>query len=181
MAECVFCGEEAIPGRPDVLYAISGFEEPRTEGGANMIHLRHRMGPVAHLKCVDEAKPRQRVRVRAKEPTIDFTRTYSARAATCASEHPEAVGELPFDPDWVVHPGATLREWRKEKGLTIAEAALACIMTPERYEGIERGLVAYGQTDAFRLARGTETEESFWVRREQQFRDGLAAGKTWTR
>jgi hypothetical protein len=29
-----------------------------------------------------------------------------------------------FDPDWVVHPGATLLDWREENRLTVEEAAL---------------------------------------------------------
>lgn len=88
---------------------------------------------------------------------------------------------IPFDPDWVVHPGATLREWRKEKGLTIAQAAALCVVTPEHFEEIERGLVAYGEADAARLAHGTGSTREFWMNRERTFREGLAAGKTWVR
>lgn len=78
---CEFCGEAATPGAPDVLYAISGWEELRTHaGGANMIHLRNRLGPVAHLKCVEDAKPRRSARRRAALPSIDVTKRFRGRA-----------------------------------------------------------------------------------------------------
>lgn len=89
--------------------------------------------------------------------------------------------DLPFDPDYVVHPGATVRAWRKEQGLSIAEAAERCAMTPERFEEIERGLVELHGMDAYRLSQGTGSPQSFWLERERQFREGLAKGKTWTR
>lgn len=79
-AVCEFCGEDAQPGAPGVLYAISGWEEIRVQGGANMIHLRHRLGPVAHVRCVEAAKPRQTERRRAAVAQIDMTKKHRARA-----------------------------------------------------------------------------------------------------
>jgi plasmid maintenance system antidote protein VapI len=97
----------------------------------------------------------------------------------CERGHPEA--ELPFDPDWVVHPGATLREWREEQGLTVEKAAVRCLLTPTTYELIEAGEMTYGAAVAGRLAYGTGSPMDFWLNRERTFREGLAAGKTWTR
>jgi len=31
-----------------------------------------------------------------------------------------------FDPDWVVKPGETLREWIEENGLTVRSTATLC-------------------------------------------------------
>jgi hypothetical protein len=80
VAVCEFCGDPAEPGAPGVLYAISGFEEIREQGGANMIHLRNRLGPVAHLKCVEDAKPRQLRRRREAGPKLDVSKKFRGRA-----------------------------------------------------------------------------------------------------
>lgn len=76
---CEFCGQEAVPGRADVVYSISGWEELRVQGGANMIHLRKRLGPVAHLRCVDEAKPRRRARAEAERPAIVIPERFQSK------------------------------------------------------------------------------------------------------
>lgn len=75
-AVCEFCGNPATPGAPDVLYAISGWEELRSQGGANMVHLRHRLGPVAHTKCVDEAKGRRVERQKVEGKKLDLGKVY---------------------------------------------------------------------------------------------------------
>lgn len=83
----------------------------------------------------------------------------------------------PFDPDWVVRPGATLREWRDEHRLTIAQAALRCGMLATTFEGIERGLASITPNLARGLAMGTGVSAEFWLARERDYRDGLARGK----
>lgn len=69
-ATCVFCGKVVKPGAADVLYAITGFEELRTQGGANMIHLRKRTGKYAHVNCVEDQKPTRR-RIISPQMTLD--------------------------------------------------------------------------------------------------------------
>lgn len=81
MAVCEFCGDEVIPGAADVLYAVSGWEEIREQGGANMIHLRARLDKYAHLKCVEDAKPRRAAVRRERQPGIDVTKKFKGRAA----------------------------------------------------------------------------------------------------
>ena len=38
------------------LHEITGWEATRSQGGANVIHLRQRTGKKAHLACVTKAK-----------------------------------------------------------------------------------------------------------------------------
>jgi predicted transcriptional regulator len=45
-----------------------------------------------------------------------------------------------FDPDWTVHPGETLREWREENGLGVKAAATTCgRMDPVVFSAVESG------------------------------------------
>lgn len=95
---CEFCGETIESGVP-YLYAVSGWEEPREQGGANVIHLRHRLGPVACKSCVQAAKPRQQERRRAEQPTLDVSKTHRAQAlrpATWGEGSPMTARERAF-------------------------------------------------------------------------------------
>lgn len=56
---CAFCGKPVSPSAKTTLRSIEGWEEKRTQGGAHMIHLRHETGRYAHVKCVEERKPRR--------------------------------------------------------------------------------------------------------------------------
>jgi hypothetical protein len=51
---CHICGKEVTSDTPklDVFYEITGIEEPRRGGGANMIHERKRTGRRFHRVCV---------------------------------------------------------------------------------------------------------------------------------
>lgn len=86
-----------------------------------------------------------------------------------------------FDPDWCVHPGGTLRDWREENGLPASTAAMACgRMDPETFERIEAGKRRITRTLAAQLQAGTDIPASLWLNLERAFRAGLKAGKTWT-
>lgn len=87
-----------------------------------------------------------------------------------------------FDPDWVVAPGETLREWREENGLGIKAASTACGHLSERtYKRIEAGTQPISPALAARLEYGTSIPVYLWLNLERAFRAGLAAGKVWTR
>lgn len=85
----------------------------------------------------------------------------------------------PFDPDYVVAPGETLREWFDDVGLPLSVAALYGLdeRTLQRiFDGKQKITPAIAQ----RLCNLTHVGAPFWLALEQNFRVGLAAGKTWT-
>jgi plasmid maintenance system antidote protein VapI len=89
------------------------------------------------------------------------------------------VTSKPFDPDYVVAPGETLREWFDDVGLPLSVAALYGIdeRTLQRiFDGKQKITPAIAQ----RLCNLTHVGAPFWLALEQNFRVGLAAGKTWT-
>lgn len=85
-----------------------------------------------------------------------------------------------FAPDWTVHPGATLREWRDEQGLDPDPAAARCGLNVTDYLAIEEGTVELNPLMALCLETGTGVSADFWLNYEAKFREGLAAGKAWT-
>lgn len=97
------------------------------------------------------------------------------------------MNEHPFDPDWTVHPGATLRDWMEENGfvqgdrLLIRPLATACSMESEQLQGIVDGKRRIGTVAACKLAAGTGIPARLWLNLERQHRARLAAGKTWVR
>lgn len=85
---------------------------------------------------------------------------------------------MTFNPDWVVAPGETLREWRDWAHLPAKAAAKACGRMPvELYLGIEAGAEPITEDIAARLYAGTGIFTKFWLNLEKRYRDGLAAGK----
>lgn len=91
-------------------------------------------------------------------------------------------GVVGFDPDWVIHPGATLREWREENGLGESSAATCCGRMPvEQYREIEAGKRKITRPIAAALEHGTQIPASLWLNLERTFRTGLKLGKTWTK
>jgi plasmid maintenance system antidote protein VapI len=89
---------------------------------------------------------------------------------------------IPFNPDWVVNPGETLREWREMNHLPVSAAAIACARMPVAlYTGVEAGTEPITTEIADALAYGTRIPATLWLNLERIFRAGLAQGKTWTR
>lgn len=85
------------------------------------------------------------------------------------------------DPDWVVAPGDTLREWIEENGLTVRSTAIGCgHMHPDRLQRIIDGKQRITRDDAARLQAGTQIPARLWLNLERALRAGLKAGKTWT-
>ena len=86
-----------------------------------------------------------------------------------------------FNPDWVVHPGSVLREWREENHLPVAAAAVTCARMPVLlYLEIEDGQQPIDDKIAAALAHGTGIPATLWLNLERIFRAGLAAGKSWS-
>jgi plasmid maintenance system antidote protein VapI len=83
-----------------------------------------------------------------------------------------------FDPDWVVHPGATLREWFEENGLPLRTARRYGI-DRSTLNGLFDGSVEIDEELAQRLSDLTGVNPRFWLAYEHNFRVGLAAGKHW--
>jgi plasmid maintenance system antidote protein VapI len=83
-----------------------------------------------------------------------------------------------FNPDWCVRPGATLREWCEENGLSLQEAAHACRRTRlETFEGVVAGTTKITPAIAGALQAGTGLSAKFWLTLEDIYRAGLATGK----
>lgn len=92
----------------------------------------------------------------------------------------DKAGVHPFNPDWTVHPGATLADWMEEQGKTVADVALACSLTPVEVRGILSGTAHVSTVKACKLQQGTGVDAQFWLRYERRFREDLAGGKRWT-
>jgi plasmid maintenance system antidote protein VapI len=89
------------------------------------------------------------------------------------------IADAVFNPDWVIHPGETLREWREENHLPASAAAMACARMPVAlYRGIEAGTAPIDEDVAAALAHGTRVPATLWLNLERTFRAGLEAGKT---
>jgi HTH-type transcriptional regulator/antitoxin HigA len=84
---------------------------------------------------------------------------------------------MTFDPDWVVSPGETLRDWLDENGLSARVGARACRLSPETFDGILRGTARIVPGVADKLESGTMIPARLWLNLERAYRDGLAAGK----
>jgi plasmid maintenance system antidote protein VapI len=82
-----------------------------------------------------------------------------------------------FDPDWVVKPGATLRDWIEENHLTVRSTATCCHLSPEDVERIIAGKRRIGRAVAAKLQAGTGIPASLWLNLERAYRAGLRAGK----
>ena len=91
-----------------------------------------------------------------------------------------------WDPDWVISPGETLREWIQENGFVLGDrllvkpVATACgRMDPKQLQGILDGKRKISAVAAAKLQAGTGISASLWINLERAFRQGLAEGKTW--
>ncbi len=83
----------------------------------------------------------------------------------------------PFDPDWVISPGETLREWIEENGLTPHVTATACGLRPVEVEGVLRASRKITPRIAAGLQRGTDIPAQLWLNLERAYRNGLTRGK----
>src|SRR4051812_14526127 len=88
--------------------------------------------------------------------TTGWSTTSSPTATRCAPIRWPSMGKA-WDPDWVVAPGETLREWREDFAhLPATAAAIACAWMPvEMYLRIEAGTEPITEEVAGALAHGT--------------------------
>lgn len=87
-----------------------------------------------------------------------------------------------FDPDWVIAPSETLREWIDKMGLRTVQVAAACA-GKERKEYVAQLLQdvldrkPLTNEHALALQLVTSVSAQFWCNYEHNYRVGLAAGK----
>lgn len=86
-----------------------------------------------------------------------------------------------WDPDWVISPGETLRDWLDENHLSANVAARTCRMGSYELRGILEGRLKIDRVRAEKLQAGTMIPARLWLNLERQFRQGLAEGKVWVR
>lgn len=86
-----------------------------------------------------------------------------------------------FDPDYVVHPGETLREWHEYtiKEMWPLEQLFGIFGIEPSPEDVLSGKAELDDDTCARLARMTGVPHQLWVNLERNFRTGLAAGKHW--
>lgn len=77
-----------------------------------------------------------------------------------------------LEPDYVVHPACTLRDWMDRTGNTLEEVTdtLKCFVDGDIgkwLEGFMSGDEAMGHQEAFGLAYVTQTTSSFWLNRQR--------------
>lgn len=85
--------------------------------------------------------------------------------------------EFPFDPDYVIAPGATLQDWIDETGLPISHVARACKLEVKELAAVIHGKRWISTVIAAKLSQGTGIPARFWLALEHNYRVGLAAGK----
>lgn len=90
---------------------------------------------------------------------------------------------LRFNPDWVISPGETLRDWMEENGIPSARIVASCCRDLEANEvqGVLDGKRRITKVLACKLSVATGISAQLWLNLERQFRQGLAEGKTWVK
>ena len=92
-------------------------------------------------------------------------------------EQPPKSAGTAFDPDWVISPGETLREWIEENNLTVRVTATACNLPVEAVQGVVDAKTRLSPRIAVGLEQGTQIPAYLWLNLERAYRNGLRAGK----
>ena len=79
-----------------------------------------------------------------------------------------------FDPDYVVPPGATLKETLDAKGMSQAELSLRTGLAEKTISQIVHGIAPISYDTAEKLELATGVPANFWNRRELSYRERLA-------
>ena len=87
-----------------------------------------------------------------------------------------------WEPDYVIAPSETLREWMEYNGMSETVLAVACAGRTGRDSAVEaiRQVLErcpLSEAHAACLERGTGIPARFWLALEHNYRVGLAAGK----
>jgi HTH-type transcriptional regulator/antitoxin HigA len=83
----------------------------------------------------------------------------------------------PFGPDWVVKPGATLKDWIEENGLSERVTARLCAMEQRDIQALISGRKKITKPVAAKLEAGTQISAKLWLNLERAYRAGLKQGK----
>lgn len=86
-------------------------------------------------------------------------------------------GFTTFDPDWMIAPGETIREWLEENGLSVRVGAKAAGIEREAFARLLVGDEPLTKEIAARLSALTFVPASFWLNHERRYRDDLKRGK----
>lgn len=81
----------------------------------------------------------------------------------------------PFEPDYAVAPGETLREMLEALGMTQVELAVAIDVVPGKIDDIINGAEPITPKLADGLARMTQIPARMWLKMEANYRRDLAA------
>ncbi len=87
------------------------------------------------------------------------------------------MSKFPFKPDYVVAPGATLKETLDTKGISQVQLAQRTGLTEKTVSQIINGIAPISFDTAEKLEMVTSVPASFWNRREVGYRQGLARRK----
>ena len=87
--------------------------------------------------------------------------------------------EEPFDPDWCVHPGATVNDILLEKKITLQEFAESMNVSWDEAQNILSGAKELSEDLCIKLSHHVGSSPGFWINREAQFRKGLRDGLAW--
>jgi HTH-type transcriptional regulator/antitoxin HigA len=79
-----------------------------------------------------------------------------------------------FAPDYLVHPGDTLKEVLDERGLSQADLSLRTGMAEKTISQIVNGVAPISHETAGKFELVTGVPASFWNQRELRYREGLA-------
>lgn len=85
--------------------------------------------------------------------------------------------KYPFNPDYVVPPGATISELMYSLGMSRPEMAEQLGISRKQMDALILGDLELSHEIACELAYITKVPVTFWVRCESQYRKGFAAGK----
>lgn len=86
---------------------------------------------------------------------------------------------FPYEPNYVVHPGAVLADWFEVNGVPKRVAWNLYRIPKDVLEGIIAGEVPITADIAQKLCNLTLVSVSFWLAMEHNFREGLKAGLEW--
>lgn len=80
---------------------------------------------------------------------------------------------LKFNPDYAIPPGETLKEVLEDRGLTPRELAKKSGISLFAVYGVLAGWYLIDSGLAKRLEKALGTPASFWIKREQVYREGI--------
>lgn len=115
-----------------------------------------------------------------KKAAVQYS--FSSRWGDMLDLGPEGIEMLgdprKFDPDWVIAPGETLKEWLETTPLPLTLQRRATGLTYDELDALKNGDLPITPTVALGLEQLTSIPARLWIALEHNYRAGLAAGKT---